>query len=186
MNDDRPHAPAADDAPPPRDARPVGRGVPPRGSRRLSERVQRKGGRGALAVFVIANLALGAAAAWWFTRPEDQRQAALEKLSPGVGGRATAAGLAFGLLVVLAIVVLPGARAATAGLARAQHWCRTRPTGLRILLFPLEALVGLLWFVAQCLFAVDAIAIVGTAVAFLLYVVRIGKPELFPWLPGPR
>lgn len=189
MNDDRRTGVPGDAAPAAGDARPGGRSLPTRpagGSRRLSERVKRKGGRGALAVFVIANLALGAAAAWWFTRPEDQRQAALDKLGPGVGGRATAAGLAFGLLVVLAIVVLPGARAATAALARAQHWCRTRPMGLRILLFPVEAVVGLLWFLAQCLFAVDAIAILVTAAAFLLYVIRIAKPELFTFLPGPR
>lgn len=184
MSGDGRGAARADDAVPARDARPGG--LPPRAPRRLSERVRRRGGRGALAVFVIANLALGAAATWWFTRPEDQRQAALEKLAPGVGGRATAAGLAFGMLVVLAVVVLPGARAATAALARARHWCRTRPFALRVVLFPLEAVVGLLWFVAQCLFAVDAIAIVGAAAAFLLYVVRIAKPEMFLWLPGPR
>ena len=58
--------------------------------------------------------------------------------------------------------------------------------GLRILLFPVEAVVGLLWFLAQCLFAVDAIAILVTAAAFLLYVIRIAKPELFTFLPGPR
>jgi hypothetical protein len=33
---------------------------------------------------------------------------------------------------------------------------------------------------------VDAVAIVATAAAFLLYVVRIAKPEMFGWLPGPR
>jgi hypothetical protein len=162
----------------------MARRTPARTSKRLAERVRRRGGKKALAVFVIANLALGAAATWWFTRPEDVRQAALDRMGPGVGRRATLAGIAFGLLVVLAIVVLPGARAAIAALARAQHWLRTRPMALRILLFPIEALVGLAWFLAQCLFAVDAIAIVASAAAFLLYVVRIAKPELFTFLPG--
>lgn len=157
-----------------------------RGASRLSSRVRRRGGRGALLVFVLVNAVIGGAAAWWFTRPQEVRDAALEKFAPGVGGRAMAAGVAFGLLVVLAMVVLPGARAALVGLSRAQHWFRTRPLGLRVLLFPFEAATGLLWVAAQCLFAIDAVGILVTAAAFLLYVVRIAKPELFAFLPGPR
>lgn len=189
MND--PQAPA-----PPPSPRPVSRARPrdgavrasgtERGASRLSSRVRRRGGRGALLVFVLVNAVVGGAAAWWFTRPQEARDAALEKFAPGLGGRAMAAGVAFGLLVVLAMVVLPGARAALVGLSRAQHWFRTRPLGLRILLFPFEAVTGVLWVAAQCLFAVDAIGILVTAAAFLLYVVRIAKPELFPFLPGPR
>ena len=63
-------------------------------------------------------------------------------------------------------------------------WFRARRKGLRIVLFPLEAATGLLWFLVQCLFAVDAILILAAGAAFLLYVVRIVKPETFPWLPG--
>ncbi|MCC7138672.1 MAG: hypothetical protein IT460_09635 [Planctomycetes bacterium] len=181
--------------PAPRDATTGASGVPTRARgesrgdarpalRRASERVRKKGGRGAAVVFLIANALPAAGAAWWFSQPPARRDELLARIPEGVAARAISAGVAFGLLVVLALGVLPGARFAIAGLARALHWCRTRPTGMRVLLFPLEALLGLLWFVAQCLFAVDAVAILACSAAFLLYVVRILKPDQFPWLPG--
>jgi hypothetical protein len=154
--------------------------VPPR--RRL-ERTKRRG-RKVLVLFLLANLLPAAAAVWWFTRPPETRQRLLDSIPDGVGTRAAFAGVAFALLLVLALAVLPGARAAGAALARAEGWFRRRRPVVRILLFPLEVLVALLWFLTQCLFAIDAVAIIACAAAFLLYVVRILKPDLFTWLPG--
>ena len=40
------------------------------------------------------------------------------------------------------------------------------------------------WFVMQIVFALDAVLVLATGVGLILMVVRILKPELFPWLPG--
>lgn len=164
-----------------------GREALERGStkKKASQRMGRKGGgKGYLGVFLLANAVPAGAAIWFFTRPQDQRQKVLDAIPAGVATRAATAGLAFVLLLVLALGVLPGAKAAIAGLSRLQAWFRTRPMAARILLFPLEMLVGLLWFLAQALFAVDAVAILACAAAFLVYVARIIKPDILPGLPG--
>jgi hypothetical protein len=145
---------------------------------------RRRRGRGFVVAFLLANAIPAAATVWFFTRPPAERQRLLDAIPAGVGSRAGAAGLSFVVLLVLALVVLPGAKATIDALHRARGWLRTRPTGLRAALFPLEAAAGLLGFLAQCLFAVDAILILAAGAAFLLYVVRILKPETFPWLPG--
>jgi hypothetical protein len=152
--------------------------------RSLSARSRRRGGRGAIGAFLLANAIPAAAAVWFFTRPAEQRRGILDAVPPGVGTRAATAGIAFGVLLVLALAVLPGARAVIGGLQRARAWLRARPAGLRALLFPAEAAAGLLWFLAQCLFAVDAVAILAAGAAFLVYVARIVKPDLLPGLPG--
>jgi hypothetical protein len=152
----------------------------------LRATARRRGGRGRgiVVAFLLANALPAAAAVWFFTRPAEDRQRMLDAIPQGVGARAGAAGIAFVVLLVLALVVMPGAKATLGALARARAWFRARPTALRVALFPLEALTGLLWFLVQCLFAVDAILILAAGAAVLLYVVRIVKPDTFPWLPG--
>ena len=153
--------------------------------RKVGDRFRRRRrGRGFAIAFLLINAGPAAAAIWWFTQPESERQRLLEKIPSGVATRAASAGIAFALLLALALVVLPGARGAIEGLARALAWVRSRPRGLRIALFPVEAVLGVLWFVAQMLFAVDAIAILACAAAFVGYVVRILKPDLLGFLPG--
>jgi hypothetical protein len=148
------------------------------------ERSRKERGRGAVVAFLLANVIPAAAAVWFFTRPEEERQRLLDRIPSGVGSRTGVAVASFVVLLVLALVVLPGAKATVSALHRARGWFRTRPTGTRVALFPLEALTGLLWFLAQCVFAVDAVLILAAGAAFLLYVIRILKPEMFPWLPG--
>jgi hypothetical protein len=156
-----------------------------RASARPTARERRRGrGKGFVVGFLLANAVPAGAAVWFFTRPPAERQRLLDAIPAGVASRAGAAGLSFVVLLVLALVVLPGAKATIDALHRLRGWFRTRPAGLRAALFPLEALAGLLWFLAQCLFAVDAILILAAGATFLLYVVRILKPETFPWLPG--
>src|SRR5207247_5221689 len=81
-----------------------------RGARR-DARARRRGGKGAVIAFLLMSALPIAGAAWWFTRSAADRKAVLEKIPSGVATRATAAGVAFALLLVLALVVLPGARA---------------------------------------------------------------------------
>ena len=113
--DDR--APSSADDGGPR-ARSGARGVGGVALRRASERVRKKGGRGAAVVFLLANALPAAGAAWWFAQPPERRDELLHRIPEGVATRAVSAGVAFGLLLVLALGVLPGARFAIAGLAR--------------------------------------------------------------------
>lgn len=161
------------------------RGATAGAARRVGDRFRRRQGRGGLAIaFLLLNAAPIAAVVWFFTRPAADRQAMLDKIPSGVATRAATAGIAFAVLLGLVLVVLPGARGAIAGLGRALAWVRSRPKGLRIALFPVEAVLGLLWFLAQILFALDALGILACAAAFLVYVVRILKPDVLGWLPG--
>jgi hypothetical protein len=170
--DPPPAAPTAPPAPPPVvRARARGAAASPRRGRRV------------LVLFLLANLVPVAAAIWIATLTPDERRRLVESIPAGVGGRALVAGIAFATLVVLARLVLPASRGSLELLARALAWFRRRPAGQRALLYPLEALTHLLWFVVQVLFALDAVAILGTGILFLMYVARILKPELFPFLP---
>jgi hypothetical protein len=152
--------------------------------RATARKRSRRRGRGIVIGFLLANALPAAAAVWFFTRPPEERQRMIDAIPEGVGTRAGAAGIAFVVPLVLALVVMPGAKATLDALSRARAWFRSRRGALRVVLFPLEALTGLLWFLVQCLFAVDAILILAVAAAFLLYVIRILKPAMFPWLPG--
>jgi len=134
--------------------------------------------------FLLASAVPAGAIVWWFTRPADARQAFLDGIPKGVGTRAATAGIALGLLVVLSRIVLPGAKAAGDGLRRVRTWIGAKRPVVRALLSPLALVVEVLWFVTQLLFAVDAVAILACAAAFLVYVARIVKPDLLPGLPG--
>lgn len=168
------------DGPGPGGVGPGGRAAEPR----RPGRFVRRGGRGGLGLFLLANAVPVGAAVWWFTRSEASRRAVLDAIPTGVGSRAAAAGLCFALLVVLARVVLPAANGAVKALRAARGRMRTRRGVARALLLPVEGLVGLLELACQVLFSVDAILVLATAGLFVLYVIRIVKPDTFPWLPG--
>lgn len=164
-----------------------GEGPPPkrRASERGADRGRRAGSKkGFWWVFLLANALPAAAIVYWFTRPVEVREKFKASIPPGVASRAIAAGIALMLLVVLAKLVLPGARAAVHRLTEVGARFRALPRGKRILAFPLEAGLDFGWMFAQVLFALDVIAIFACGAAFVLYAVRIVKPELFPFLPG--
>jgi hypothetical protein len=116
--------------------------------------------------------------------PAEKRTKLIDSIPQGVGSRAVTAVLSLAVLIVLARLVLPGAKGAVAALTRALAWCRMQRGFRRVLWFPVEMLVGLVWFLAQIAFAVDMVLVLACAIAFVLYVVRIAKPELFSFLPG--
>jgi len=88
------------------------------------------------------------------------------------------------VLFGLARVALPAFHGTGAFLQGGLVSLRAKPIALRILLFPVELVVWLLWFVVQILFAVDAVLIVAACAATLILVARILKPGLFEsWLP---
>lgn len=159
----------------------VGRDAP---EPRRPGRFVKRGGRGGLGLFLLANAVPVGAAVWWFTRSAQSRQAVLDKIPSGVASRAGAAGLCFVALVVLARVVLPAANGAVKALRAVRGRMRQRRGAARALLLPVEGLVGLLELACQVLFSVDAILVLAAAALFVLYVIRIVKPATFPWLPG--
>ena len=122
---------------------------------------------------------------WIATMPADKRQKLFDSIPSGVAARSAAAVAALAGMVVLARLVLPGAKAAIAACLRGMAWCRAKKGVARVALYPVEFVVGLGWFLMQMLFAVDLILILACGVGFLLYAVRIVKPDLFGWLPGP-
>ena len=156
-----------------------------RGSRRPGrgdDGASRKAGkkkRGIIA-FLLASAVPLAGVGIWLAQPEERKQQILDKVPSGVGGRALAAGAAFGILLLLARIALPAFHGASNALRGVLFRLREKPKGLRILLFPVEFLVYLLWLGLQMLFAVDAFLIIVAAAVGLLLVVRIVKPDLWP------
>lgn len=144
----------------------------------------KKKGLPALALFLLFGAAPAAIAGWFFTRPQEEQDALLARLPEGTGGRALKAGICVAVLFGLARVALPAFHGTGAFLRGGLASLRSKPTALRILLFPVELVVWLLWFVVQILFAVDAVLIVAASVGTLVLVARILKPDLFEsWLP---
>lgn len=142
-------------------------------------RPRRKKKRG-LVAFLLASAVPLAAVGFWVAQPEERRQQILDKIPSGAGGRALAAGVAFGSLLLLARVALPAFHGASGALRGVLLKIREKPKALRVLLFPVEFLVYLLWLGLQLLFAVDAFLIVVAAAVGLLLVIRIVKPDLLP------
>jgi hypothetical protein len=125
-----------------------------------------------------------AAVVYVILMPTEKRTKFLDAIPQGVGARAVTAVISLALLVVLARLVLPGAKGAVGGLTRALWWFKAKHGWRRVVWWPAEALVGLAWFLAQVVFAVDMVLVIACGIAFVLYVVKIAKPELFPFLPG--
>jgi hypothetical protein len=131
-------------------------------------------------VFLLASALPLAAVVLFFLQPRERREELLEKIPEGIGGRAVSAGIAFGILLLLARVALPAFHGASTGLQHTLARMRSRRGALRVLLFPVEGLLGLAWFLMQLLFAVDAFLIVACALVGLLLVARIVQPGLLP------
>ena len=123
---------------------------------------------------------------WIATMSPEKRKQLFDSIPSGVAARSVAAAGALLAMVALVRLVLPGAKAAIASLLRAQLWCRSKKGATRLALYPVEFVVYLGWLLAQMLFAVDLVLIVACGAGFLLYAVRIVKPEMFGWLPGPH
>jgi hypothetical protein len=119
-----------------------------------------------------------------FLMPAEKRTKFLDAIPEGVGRRAVTATICLAILVVLARLVLPGAKAGVGALTRALAWFKGNRGMKRVLYAPAEGVVGIVWLLAQVIFAVDMVLVIACLVAFLLYVVRILKPEMFTFLPG--
>lgn len=131
-------------------------------------------------MFLLASAAPLAALVWFLLQPEDRRKALADKIPEGVGGRAITAAIAFGVLVLLARVALPAFHAASASLQGVLGRIRSARKVFRVLLFPVEGIVWLSWFLLQLLFAVDAFLILVAAVVGLLLAIRIVQPDFLP------
>lgn len=147
---------------------------------RRSGRKEKRASRGGVIAFLLVSALPVAGLVWFFLQPEERRQELLDLVPAGVGGRLLSAAIAFGLLIVLARVALPAFHGTSAALRGVLTRMRARPPALRALLFPVELLVGLLWFVVQLLFAIDAFLILATALIGLLLIARVVKPDLLP------
>ena len=150
---------------------------------RKKREVSRK--RGGVLVFLLAGAVPVAGLVWFFLQPEAARTALLDRIPAGWGGRAAHAGIAFGVLVLLARVALPAFHGASGFLTAAQRGFAARKGGMRALLFPVEALVGLLRVIVQALYAIDVALILAACLVLLLLAVRVMKPDILPSiLPG--
>lgn len=139
-----------------------------------------KKGMGAVGLFLLFGAAPVGLVVWYLAQPDGRQQQILDKVPEGAGGRAIKAGICVAVLIGLARVALPAFHGAAGTLYDGMQWVRTRPKGLRIVLFPVELILWLLWFTVQMLVAVDAVMIIAACLAFLLLVARIFKPDLMP------
>ncbi|MFV1958895.1 MAG: hypothetical protein ACC662_05715 [Planctomycetota bacterium] len=146
--------------------------------RRRRERSPR--GRGGLVVFLLASLVPLGAAAWFLALPPQRREAVLDEIPDGVGGRALVAGISFGVMALLAWVALPAFHHASGRLGGVLAGLGERRGVARVLLFPAHLAVWLAWFSCQVLFAVDAFLILASACVALLLAVRIVVPDFLP------
>jgi hypothetical protein len=146
--------------------------------RRESERKRSSGG--GVAAFLIAGALPIGAVVWFFLQPQATRDQMLAKIPAGWAGRAAHAGIAFGVLIVLARVALPAFHDSTAALGALQQRMAARKGIGRVLLYPVEALVALLRVLCRLLFAVDALLILACCLVLLLLVARIVKPGILP------
>ena len=127
--------------------------------------------------FLLINLIpLGAFAFYFFSPPEQQAQ--LRGFFENSENRAIKAGIAFALLIGLSMVALPAFHGTSGALKGLMERMRAKKGIVRVLLFPVEFVVWLLWFVVQILFAVDAIAILVCAAVALILILRIVDPTI--------
>lgn len=131
-------------------------------------------------VFLLAGAVPAAGVAWFLLQPEATRRGILEKIPAGAGGRALAALIALGVLLVLAKVALPAFHVASGSLKNVLGRFQARKGFLRVLLFPAEAVIWFLWLAAQLLFAVDAALTIAAGLVLILLAIRIVKPDLLP------
>ncbi len=151
-----------------------------RGAPRRAKRPRKKSGSGALAMLIAFGAAPVGLLIYYLTRSKEQQQQFLDNLPEGMGGRAIKAVAAIALLVALARLALPAVHGSSAWLQGILNNLREAPTWKRVLMFPVELVVGILWLTVQLLFAIDAVLILLVAAAALLLVVRIFKPDFLP------
>ncbi len=150
----------------------------PKGDRRA--RRPRGRGRGGLGVFLLASVVPAGAAGYLLLMPADDRARLLEKIPPGAGGRALAAGAAFAAMAVLAWGALPAFHHASSGLRDVGARWRQKGLATRVLLLPLSFLLDLAWLLVQTLFAVDVFLILAAGLVGLLLAIRIVDPSFLP------
>ena len=138
---------------------------------------KKKGGKFGL-ILLLFIAAPAAAAGWFYMQPAERQQELRDKLPPGWEDRAMKAGICIAALFVLAKIVLPILHASAKGLGRTLDSMHRNPTWLRVLLFPFEIIIWILFQVARLGRVADAVAILVLCVLFLVLVVRIMKPEL--------
>ena len=165
---------ADDDAPLPRAAR----GEAPTQSRGGAGGRKRKKGAGAVGLFLLFGAAPIGLLIWFYAQPTWRQDELLARLPEGTGGRALKAAICVGVLFGLAKIALPAFHGTGATLKGWLDALRQKPTALRVLLYPVEAVVWLLWFAVQLLFALDAVLIVAAGAGTLVLVARILKPDL--------
>jgi hypothetical protein len=137
----------------------------------------RRGGLG----FLLAGAIPAAAVVWfYFLEPESVRREVLDKIPPGVGGRLLVAAIALAVLILLAKVALPAFHGASNSLRAVLSRFEQRAGLFRVLLFPAEAVVWTLWFLAQVLFAIDAALVIGSGLLLILLAIRVVKPDVLP------
>ena len=139
---------------------------------------RKKRGPVAVLLFLIFGAAPAGIAVWYFTLEPETQQQILARIPAGAGGRAIKAAICVALLFALAKIALPAFFGTGSMLRSGLVALRAKPTALRVLFFPAEAVLWLLWFAVQLLFAIDAVLIVATSVATLVLVARILKPDL--------
>lgn len=143
-----------------------------RGERGRGGKQEPKKGKGALIAFLLVHAIIGGAIAAYFLLPADQQQQ-IQDMFSGSGGRAAKAGIAFAVMLGLVFIALPTFHGGSKVLKNTLLKMKQRPTALRVLLFPFEIVVSILWGLFQLLFIVDALAIVACGLIFLVLVLRI-------------
>ncbi|MDJ0974582.1 MAG: hypothetical protein QNJ98_09000 [Planctomycetota bacterium] len=165
--------PEASPAPAP-SPRSSGRG--PRTAR--GRRGERKRGKGGLIVFLLVSAVPAAGVVWYLLQTPETQQKLIGLFGDGAGGRAAKAGICLVVLVALARIALPAFHASSGALRGVMARIRAKPTAVRVLLFPVELVIWLLWFLVQILFAVDAVLILATGALVIILVIRIVDPSV--------
>ncbi len=162
------------DAPVPSSKR---RDAPAKGRGKREAR-KRKKGAGVVGMFLLFGAAPIGLLIWFYAQPTWRQEQLLDRVPDGAGGRALKAAICVGVLFGLAKIALPAFHGTGATLKGWLDALKAKPKVLRVVLFPVEAVVWLLWFVVQLLFALDAILIIAAAIGTLVLVARILKPDL--------
>lgn len=140
---------------------------------------KRKKGGGTVLLFLLFGAVPVGLLVYFYAQSAERQQQILDKVPAGAGGRGIKAAICIGVLFGLAKIALPAFHGAGATLKGWLDAIKQKPKAMRVLLFPVEFVVWLLWFTVQLLFALDAVLIVAAAVGTLVLVARILKPELF-------
>lgn len=142
-------------------------------ARRGDKRERKKKGKGGIILFLLVSALPVAAITWYVLQPQAKQDEIAAIFGDGAGGRAAKAGICLAILFALAKVALPAFHA-TSGLLRGwMQRIREKKGAARILLWPVEFVIWLVWFASQLLFALDAILILATGALFLILAVRI-------------